>query len=168
MTEQDNERYLTDEQAANVLGVSRRTVHRYGENGVIGTRKSGRRTMFHAGDVDALADDLRMQRRSPDPDEVERLRTQLQQATYRIGYLESQMELRLLPDHARQIQEDLAATKAREDELRQQLAAANAITQQQAATANATARRVQIIQWLFIAALIAIAVLVTVLIIGQR
>ena len=167
MTEQDNDRYLTDEQAANVLGVSRRTVHRYGESGVISTRKSGRRTMFRASDVDALADDLRMQRRSPDPEEVERLRAQLQQASYRIGYLESQMELRLLPDHARQIQEDLAATKAREDELRQQLAAANAIAQEQTATANAAARRAQLIQWLFIAALVAIAVLVTVLVIGR-
>ena len=167
MTEQDNDRYLTDEQAANVLGVSRRTVHRYGESGDIRTRKTGRRTMFRANDVDALADDLRAQRRSPDPDEVERLRTQLQQATYRIGYLESQMELRLLPDHARQIQDDLAATKAREEELRQQLEAANAIAQEQTVTAKASARRAQIIQWLFIAALIAIAVLVTVLVIGQ-
>lgn len=39
MTEQDNERELTDEQAANMPGVSRRTVHRYGESGTIQTRK---------------------------------------------------------------------------------------------------------------------------------
>ena len=168
MTNADNDRYLTDEQAAAVLGVSRRTVHRYGENGTIQTRKTGRRTMFLASDVDDLAEDLRTQRRSPDPDEVERLRNQLQQATYRIGYLEAQMEQRLLPDKARQIQDELVGAQAREEELRQRLALAETQAQSGDMEARVARRQAQIIQWLFVVALIAIAVLVTLLVISPR
>src|SRR3712207_6802000 len=121
MTEQDNERYITAEQAAEILGTSPRTIHRYGEGGQLRTRKSGRRIMFHAGDVHRLAEDFQTQRKGPDPDEVEQLRHQLQQATYRIGYLEAQLERRLLPDHEMQLREELIKVRTERDLLQQQL-----------------------------------------------
>jgi excisionase family DNA binding protein len=126
MTERDTDKYVTAERAATTLGVSERTIYRYAETGQLRTRKSGRRTMFHAGDVDSLASDMQAQRQGPDPDEVARLRQDIEAANYRIGYLQSQLDQRLLPDHARQMQEELAAAKAERDMLRQQLSQAAA------------------------------------------
>jgi excisionase family DNA binding protein len=121
MTTSDSDKYMTAEKAAATLGVSERTIYRYGETGQIRTRKSGRRTMFHAGDVAQIAEDMQQQRRGPDPDEVQKLQSELQQANYRIGYLQAQLEQRLLPDHARQIQDELATAKAERDQLAQQI-----------------------------------------------
>lgn len=126
MTDSDNDKYITAERAASTLGVSERTVYRYAETEQIRTRKSGRRTMFHAGDVARLSDDLQSQRQGPDPDVVQQLRTELQQATYRIGYLESQLQQRLLPDHEIQLRDELAQAKAERDMLRQNLSQASA------------------------------------------
>lgn len=91
---------------------------------------------------------MQEQRRGPDPDAVQRLQEELQQATYRIGYLTSQLDQRLLPDHARQLQEELAAAKAERDLLRQQLT--------QAAAPWRT--------WLTIGLIIAVAILLTLLV----
>ena len=121
MTSSDSDKYITAEKAAAQLGVSERTVYRYGDHGQIRTRKSGRRTMFHAGDVTQISEDIQSQRQGPDPDEVQRLQTELQQANYRIGYLQAQLEQRLLPDHARQLQDELATAKAERDQAAQQL-----------------------------------------------
>ena len=148
MTDKDTDKYMTAERAAQQLDVSERTIYRYAETGQIRTRKSGRRTMFHGGDVEQLASDMQEQRRGPDPDAVQRLQAELQQATYRIGYLQSQLDQRLLPDHARQIQEELAAAKAERDLLRQQLT--------QAAAPWRT--------WLIIGLIIAVAILLTLLV----
>lgn len=139
---------MTAEKAAAQLGVSERTVYRYGETGQIRTRKSGRRTMFHAGDVAQIAEDIQQQRRGPDPDEVQRLQTELQQANYRIGYLQAQLEQRLLPDHARQIQNDLAVATAERDQLQQQITRLSAPWR----------------TWLIVGLLILVAVLATLLV----
>ena len=148
MTDKDTDKYMTAERAAQQLDVSERTIYRYAETGQIRTRKSGRRTMFHGGDVEQLASDMQEQRRGPDPDAVQRLQAELQQATYRIGYLTSQLDQRLLPDNARQLQEELAAAKAERDLLRQQLT--------QAAAPWRT--------WLTIGLIIAVAILLTLLV----
>jgi excisionase family DNA binding protein len=154
MTEQDNDRYLTADQAADILGTSGRTVHRYGEAGQIRTRKTGRRVMFHEGDIHQLARDLQTQRRGPDPDEVDRLREMVQQASYRIGYLEAQLERRLLPDHEMQLRDELAAQKTRVETLQGQL------DQAQAQIAGGVWQR-----WALVALLVLVAILVTVLVI---
>ena len=154
MTERDTDKYITPERAAQQLGVSERTIYRYAETGQIRTRKSGRRTMFHAGDVEQLAGDMQEQRRGPDPDAVQRLQGELQQATYRIGYLEAQLQQRLLPDHARQIQDELATAKAERDLLRQQQEQLH----QQLAQARAPWRT-----WLLVGLIVLVAILVTVL-----
>ena len=148
MTDKDTDKYMTAERAAQQLDVSERTIYRYAETGQIRTRKSGRRTMFHGGDVEQLASDMQEQRRGPDPDAVQRLQAELQQATYRIGYLTSQLDQRLLPDNARQLQEELAAAKAERDLLRQQLT--------QAAAPWRT--------WLLVGLIIAVAILLTLLV----
>lgn len=155
MTDKDTDKYITAERAAAQLDVSERTIYRYAETGQIRTRKSGRRTMFHGGDVDQLASDMQEQRRGPDPDAVQRLQSELQQATYRIGYLEAQLQQRLLPDHARQIQDELASAKAERDLLRQQ----QDQLQDQLAQARAPWRT-----WLIVGLIVLVAILVTLLV----
>lgn len=157
MTERDSDRYLTDEQAAQVLGVSNRTVHRYGESGTIRTRKAGRRTMFHAGDVDRLAEDLRVQRRAPDPEEVDQLRLKLEAAATRIGYLEGQLERRLLPDAEMQMRENLIRAQAERDALQARLEAAEARERRD--------RTIQIV--LFVVLMLAIIAFVAYIVIQQ-
>ena len=56
MNEQDT--WLTAADAAKVLRVSQRQVHRYGEARQLVTRRAGRRTLFSAASVAQLADDL--------------------------------------------------------------------------------------------------------------
>jgi hypothetical protein len=148
MTTSDSDKYITAEKAAAALSVSERTIYRYGETGQIRTRKSGRRTMFNAGDVAQIAEDMEQQRRGPDPDEVQKLQGELQQANYRIGYLQAQLEQRLLPDHARQIQDELATAKAERDQLAQQISRLSAPWR----------------TWLLIGLIIAVAVLLTLLV----
>ena len=110
--------------------------------------------MFHGGDVEQLASDMQEQRRGPDPDAVQRLQVELQQATYRIGYLEAQLQQRLLPDHARQIQDELASAKAERDLLREQQGQLH----QQLAQARAPWRT-----WLIVGLIVLVAILATVL-----
>jgi chromosome segregation ATPase len=54
------EHWIPVEDAAEILQVTTRQAHRYGEgpNARIRTRKAGRRVMFHQEDVEALAADL--------------------------------------------------------------------------------------------------------------
>lgn len=62
---EDDAEYITADQAAEVLRVSSRQVHRYaeGNNPRLRVRKAGRRLLFHAGDVDQLALDLNVAHR---------------------------------------------------------------------------------------------------------
>jgi excisionase family DNA binding protein len=55
-----DERYITVEEAAALLQVSTRQVHRYGggEHPRLRTRKTGRRILFHRDDVETLAREL--------------------------------------------------------------------------------------------------------------
>lgn len=149
MTDTDNDRYVTAEQAADLLGTSPRTVHRYGEGGRLRTRKAGRRLMYHAGDVQQMVDDLEAQRRGPGPDEFTEIRNQLQAANYRIGYLEAQLDRRLLPDHEMQMREELIKVRTERDMLQQSLARASAPWR----------------TWLIIALVIVVTVLVTILVV---
>lgn len=126
MTDTDNDRYLTAEQAADVLGTSPRTVHRYAEAGRIRSRKSSRRVMFNETDVQRIAEDLKAQRTTPDPDELRQLQEQLKGANYRIGYLEAQLAQRLLPDAQRQMEAELTKVWAERDVLEKQLKQATA------------------------------------------
>ena len=153
MTEQDNDRYLTADQAAEILGTSPRSIHRYGESGQLRTRKTGRRVMYHEGDVHRMARDLQVQRRGPDPDEVGHLRDMLTQATYRIGYLEAQLERRLLPDHEMQMRDELASLRVERDELRRRVEQAE----------RQGARQGQVLLVLVIVAAVLVTVLVIVL-----
>ena len=148
MTDNDSDKYITLERAANQLGVSERSVYRYAETGQIRTRKSGRRTMYHGGDVVRIAEDLQEQSKAPDPDVVQQLRNELQQATYRIGYLEAQLQQRLLPDHEMQLRDDLARAKAERDLLQQTL------------SSNAAPWRT----WLLIGLIVVVAILATLLV----
>jgi len=78
---------------------------------------------------------------------VQRLQNELQQATYRIGYLEAQLQQRLLPDHELNLRNELAQAKAERDLLQQSLSRAAAPWR----------------TWLLIGLVIIVAVLATIL-----
>ena len=82
---QDNEAYISVEEAADLLHVSTRQAHRYGEQehgGRLRTRKAGRRTLFHKGDVETLANELGVEYKPP-----ERPKTELVPAGDMLHYL---------------------------------------------------------------------------------
>ncbi len=54
----NDQQWLTATDAAKVLRVTSRQVHRYAEQGQLVTRRAGRRVLFSAASVAQLADDL--------------------------------------------------------------------------------------------------------------
>lgn len=54
----NDQQWLTAADAAKVLKVTTRQVHRYAEHGQLVTRRAGRRVLFSAASVAQLADDL--------------------------------------------------------------------------------------------------------------
>jgi excisionase family DNA binding protein len=65
----DGDSYITVEEAAQILGLSTRQVHRYGqgETSRLRTCKVGRRLLYHRNDVLSLAKDLEIARTPPPP-----------------------------------------------------------------------------------------------------
>jgi len=118
--------YITVEAAATALNVTTRQVNRYGkgEPPKIRTQRAGKRLLYHAADVDALADELgsvrsvtppgakaelvplgemlhyQREREQDHARHVNDLQGQLIQAAKRVGELEAQLVSRpLLDDH---------------------------------------------------------------------
>ena len=118
--------YITVEAASAALNVTTRQVNRYGkgEPPKIRTQRAGKRLLYHAGDVDALADELgtvrsvappvakaelvplgemlqyQREREQDHARHVNDLQGQLIQAAKRVGELEAQLVSRpLLDDH---------------------------------------------------------------------
>lgn len=118
--------YITVEAAAAVLNVTTRQVNRYGKGDPpkIRTHRAGKRLLYHAGDVDALADELGSVRSVAPPAakaemvplgemlqyqrereldhqrHVQELEIELRRAAKRVGELEAQLDQRpLLEDH---------------------------------------------------------------------
>jgi excisionase family DNA binding protein len=133
----DHEQYMTVEEAAAHLRIGTRQVHRYGENKRLRTIKIGKRVLFHRGDVQQLGAELDVTRR-PEPtqkptmraeivpasDLMERLwerEQQINQMSMTIGALQAQLESRLLPDAARQLEHDLIRAQAERDMLKDQI-----------------------------------------------
>jgi hypothetical protein len=56
----NEQNWITANEAAEVLRLTSRQVHRYGESGKIKTRRAGRRVLFLASDVASLADELQV------------------------------------------------------------------------------------------------------------
>jgi chromosome segregation ATPase len=137
MTEHKDE-YMTVEDAAAMLRVSIRTIHRNGEVGKVRTVNMGRRTMFHRGDIERLAEEMDATKRpersqGPPPSRSElvpasellervwELQQRLEQAAITIGRLQGQLEQRLLPDDERNLQRRLIQAESERDHLRERL-----------------------------------------------
>lgn len=58
MTQQDEDEYLTPEEAASILGVSRRTVDRYATTGKLRRYRKRFRVMFLRTEVEALREEM--------------------------------------------------------------------------------------------------------------
>lgn len=140
---QDNEAYISVEEAADLLRVSTRQAHRYGEQehgGRLRTRKAGRRTLFHKGDVEALATELGVEYKPterPKADivpagemlhyirerdqQLSDVQGQLNRAMLEVGRLQGQLEQRLLPEDADVLRQKAVAAEQERDALRHQL-----------------------------------------------
>ncbi len=137
MTDSDNELYLTVEEVANRLKLSPRQAARYADR--VRTRKSGKRTMFHAGEVEKLAEELNVEYRPPPMPRAEMvpvgemLQHQRQQQqeianlSYQIGRLEAIIAER--DQHQRLLTDDL-------DTIRTQLTTAQTERNQRQAEAE--------------------------------
>ncbi len=123
----DNGRYITVEEAQEILRVSVRQVHNYISSGRIRSHKEGKRRMIAEADVIALAGELGSAHREPPPkvellpdsgpliDYIRDLNNQALVMSRRIGELEAQLQQRLLPEDAQQIREELAREQMRSD-----------------------------------------------------
>lgn len=96
--------WLTAADAAKILRVSQRQVHRYGEHKQLVTRRAGRRTLFSAASVAQLADDLAVDVCPPAPQARDLMTPELAR------YLTEQAELmRRQGESAERIEQRLAA-----------------------------------------------------------
>ncbi len=148
MTNSDNESYLTVEEVANRLKLSPRQAARYA--GKVRTRRPGKRILFHAGDVEQLAQELNVEYRPPLAPRSELVpvtemlshqRAQEQEIarlSYQIGRLEAtiaerEQNQRILTDDLRgqldQAHQERDQRQAEAARLQQQLESAEAETQ---------------------------------------
>ena len=151
MADEEQEQYnLTVEEVAARLSLSVRSAHRYAESKRLRTRRAGRRVLFHAGDVEALARDLNVAASAPAaPQPKQELvpagrmleylaerdkyladtQARHEQALLEIGRLRGLLETyKALPEDVEQLRAQLgqaeaerAAAQAERDELRAQL-----------------------------------------------
>ncbi len=91
--------YIDAAAAGAILGVSPRQAMRYGygPQAPVRTSRLGRRVLFHAGDVQALAEHLSTQRRAPQTDRAEMVRfvdvfDYLRERDRRIAELEDELK----------------------------------------------------------------------------
>ena len=93
--------WLTAADAAKVLKVSARQVHRYGELGQLVTRRAGRRVLFSAESVARLADELAVDYRPPPApprelqpmiDAIEQLQSRDERIDQRLERIERRVE----------------------------------------------------------------------------
>ena len=117
---EDEDEYISVEEAAQVLNVSVRSTQRYAQNDRVRSRRVGNRLQLHQSDVLALADELGSVNKRPAPPQsvpadvllgyVEKLRIETNMLNSQIGQLQEQLKSRpLLEDHVTtQIQRDQA------------------------------------------------------------
>lgn len=140
MVEQD---YIPVEDVADILQVTIRQAHRYGEgsNARIRTRRAGKRKMFNRADVMVLANDLGVlsQPRPNRPkmdlvpvgqmleyirerdQRLEELQQRLISAAAEIGRLQGQIEMRLLPEDVLALRQKLEEVERDRDRLHNEL-----------------------------------------------
>lgn len=127
-----DEEYIGAEDAAKILRVTSRMVYRYGEGETpkLRTIRTGRRILFHQGDVQALAEEQNASQR-PSPttdiipasellDFVRELQGQLMLASRRIGELEGILGQRLLPEDEQALKKQITDLTAERDQLQQE------------------------------------------------
>jgi hypothetical protein len=136
MTDSDKDLYLTVEQVADRLKLSLRQAARYADR--VQTRKAGKRTMFRASDVEALAQQLNVEYRPPPMPRaelvpigatLEHIRQQEQQLIVfarEVGRLEGiiserEHNQRVLTQDVDDLKARLAAVEAERDRLRVEL-----------------------------------------------
>ncbi len=136
-----DEPYIPVEEAADILQVTTRQAHRYGEGDQprVRTRRAGRRVMFHKDDVEALAAELGVldQPRPGRPRsdlisatvmfdyirerdvKLDALQQQLQQAMHEIGRLQGALELNELQQRIAELEAERDALRAEVERLKQ-------------------------------------------------
>src|SRR5919202_411007 len=131
----ENERYISVQEAQDILRVSARQVQYHAANGRIRSQKQGRRLLIHESDVQRLAEELGSdQKKDPQPtvemlpdtgpliDYMREKDQQLLLLSRRIGELEGQLSQRLLPEDAESLRQRLAEAETRAQVLEEELA----------------------------------------------
>ncbi len=143
-----DEEYIPVEDAAYILQLTTRQVHRYGSdpNPRLRTRRLGKRVIFHRGDVEALAAELgairKVGERPPPAPKAELMpigemlsylrerdqqladvQSQMNQALIRIGQLQAMLDQRLLPEDEQQLRLRLTQLEEEHDRLQRDLEA---------------------------------------------
>jgi small-conductance mechanosensitive channel len=144
--EPPEEHYIPVEEVAVILGVTIRQASRYADR--VRTRKAGKRVLFHKGDIDAVAEEKRIEdaargeARKYEPPKsktelvpvgemldylrerdakIDQQQQQLIAAARRIGELEVQLQQRLLPEDAQHLRQRLAEVEAQATQLHAEL-----------------------------------------------
>lgn len=139
-----DEPYIQVEEAAAITGLTARQVHRLGETGKLRRRRSGKRYLYHLGEVQALAADAAVANRPPpEPrapkqelmpagqmleylrerdNQLEAYQRRLEQAAYELAQLRTELQnTKLLADKGAALDERMRAVEAERDALRRQL-----------------------------------------------
>ncbi len=122
--------WITVEEAARLLNVTPRHMHRYGQGNPpkVRTQVAGRRTLFSRDDVERLADEQNADLKPRGHvdvlpagelfDLVRQQQDQLMLLSRRIGELEGQLSQRLLPDDERGLRAEIVRLRAENERLR--------------------------------------------------
>lgn len=140
MSSNDNDDWITVEEAASTLRVVPRQVNRYGNEERIRIKRIGRRVFYHRADVDQLAEELGASRRPAPPPKAELVpagvmldylrerdqqlaNTEHQLAAVLAQLAAAQQDLgrRMLPEDEQKLRIDLAAVASERDQIRTQL-----------------------------------------------
>ncbi len=140
------EEYIGVEEAAVLLGgITTRQAHRIGQQAR--TRQAGKRTLFHRGDIEAIAEQRGVDREAVEharqfqpprrtdlvpagemldyirerDQRLDEMQQQLYAAALEIGSLRAQLEQRLLPEDASVLRQRVAELEAAEQALRAEL-----------------------------------------------
>lgn len=134
--------WIEASEAAERLNRTERQVYRYGTAGRVRTRRHGRRTQFHAGDITTLAAELGAsdEPRPPKPPRqeimepgamldylrerdarLEQAQREIQQLIYQLGQKDAELGRRALPEDTDKLRQELEDVKKERDALLEQL-----------------------------------------------
>lgn len=137
-----NDVWLEASDAAERLHRTERQIYRYGTTGRVRTRRHGRRTQFHATDIETLAAELGATDEARPPKaprqeimepgamldylrerdaRLDQAQREIQQLIYQLGQKDAELGRRALPEAVDALRQELEQVKSERDALREQV-----------------------------------------------